>query len=306
MTMSYLRLSLLTLSLTVVAIAFGQRNAAYEAYIAEYRNLAEEHEVLYGIPASITLAQAILESQAGQSELARLAKNHFGIKCTNDWSGDCYLHDDNKPEEQFRVYQSASQSYRDHALFLRRDRYKSCFAIPVSDYRGWANQLKTCGYATDVNYANKLVKLIEDYDLAKAAVLSEPMVETTVAAAVGTQVALSAEADTNLDTRADRDDAEPIVVLTVSEEKRLFRQTHYRGEEESGARYYIAKPGDTYATVAYSLNLKERDLRKWNNALGRRLHVGDHIFYSQAESNKEKRYQRKLAKAQEKALQLQK
>lgn len=119
-----------------------------------------------GVPASITLAQGLLESGNGQSELARMSNNHFGIKCHNNWKGGKVYYDDDAKGECFRKYSHPSESYRDHSDFLRfRDRYKFLFDYRVTDYKAWAHGLKKAGYATDPAYPKKLIKLIEEYDL---------------------------------------------------------------------------------------------------------------------------------------------
>jgi LysM repeat protein len=120
------------------------------------------------IPASITLAQGLLESGAGRSSLARKSNNHFGIKCHSDWSGKKTYHDDDAPRECFRVYSSVKDSYDDHSQFLKRGaRYAFLFELKITDYKGWARGLKKAGYATDPSYANRLITIIEDYELYK-------------------------------------------------------------------------------------------------------------------------------------------
>lgn len=120
----------------------------------------------YGIPASITLAQGILESGGGQSELASKSNNHFGIKCHSGWNGDKVYHDDDKKGECFRAYDDPEDSYRDHSLFLTtRSRYAFLFELEPDDYKGWAKGLKKAGYATNKQYANRLIDLIERYNL---------------------------------------------------------------------------------------------------------------------------------------------
>jgi len=119
-----------------------------------------------GIPASITLAQGIQESNAGNSPLALHANNHFGIKCAKDWSGPYYTQDDDTKDECFRKYENAFDSYSDHSAFLKSHaRYAYLFQIPITDYKGWANGLKASGYASDPLYAKRLIKIIEDYQL---------------------------------------------------------------------------------------------------------------------------------------------
>ncbi len=146
------------------------RSTAYQeraaAYIARYKSLAMAEQRRSGIPAAITLGQGILETEAGASELSTVANNHFGIKCKKDWTGETFAHDDDAPQECFRKYGDAVQSYRDHSDYLRTSkRYASCFAIDAADYAGWARELRKCGYATNPKYAQILVKIIEDFHL---------------------------------------------------------------------------------------------------------------------------------------------
>lgn len=159
-----------TLIIAFLAAATGlvaqTQNPTYVAYIEQYKQTAIEQEIQHKIPATITLAQGLLESGAGQSKLAVEANNHFGIKCHKDWTGATYTHDDETKNECFRKYDNAAQSYDDHAKFLMRPRYQALFALELTDYKGWARGLKDCGYATDPGYAPKLIKLIEDYNLA--------------------------------------------------------------------------------------------------------------------------------------------
>lgn len=135
-------------------------------YIEHFASLAVEEMYRSGVPASITLAQGLLESRYGLSDLAVKGNNHFGIKCHNNWNGDKMYHDDDRKGECFRVYGSPEESFRDHSDFLRyRDRYKFLFDLDPTDYKGWAHGLKKAGYATDPAYPQKLIKLIEEYEL---------------------------------------------------------------------------------------------------------------------------------------------
>ena len=136
-----------------------------EAYIHEFAPIAQEEMQLYKIPASITLAQGILESGAGEGQLTRRANNHFGIKC-HGWSGQKVYHDDDERQECFRKYKDPKYSYRDHSLFLtERKRYAALFDLDITDYKGWARGLRAAGYATDRKYPDKLISLIERYQL---------------------------------------------------------------------------------------------------------------------------------------------
>jgi len=136
-----------------------------ESYIYQFSAIAMQEMRLYGIPASITLAQGILESSNGQGNLTKRSNNHFGIKC-NGWKGAKVYHDDDKAQECFRKYTHAEYSYRDHSLFLfNRSRYRFLFDYGLTDYKAWAKGLKKAGYATDPKYPNKLIGLIERYEL---------------------------------------------------------------------------------------------------------------------------------------------
>jgi len=135
-------------------------------YIQQYSLLAMAEQRSDGVPACVTLAQGVLETQAGGSDLMLQANNHFGVKCANDWQGETYLHDDETKNECFKKYNSAAESYKDHTDHLKRNpRYASLFTISVTDYAGWASGLKKCGYATSPTYATQLIKIIEDYKL---------------------------------------------------------------------------------------------------------------------------------------------
>ena len=135
-------------------------------YIENYSPIAKEEMLQYGIPASITLAQGILESGAGRGELSAKSNNHFGIKCHKGWTGGRVYHDDDKLQECFRKYKDPKYSFRDHSLFLtQRSRYNDLFKHNKDDYKSWAKGLKKAGYATDPKYPDKLIRIIETYEL---------------------------------------------------------------------------------------------------------------------------------------------
>ena len=149
------------------AVVAGQAkwNQVYQAYINQYKDMAIEGMLKYGVPASITLAQGLLESGAGRGRLVLLGNNHFGIKC-HGWTGRTITHDDDAKGECFRAYNSALESFEDHCRFLRdRPRYRGLFSLDRTDYRGWAYGLKRAGYATNPVYAQSLINLIELYSL---------------------------------------------------------------------------------------------------------------------------------------------
>ena len=146
------------------------KNASYtevvRIYIDNYSEIAKEEMVQYGIPASITLAQGILESGAGRSALSKKSNNHFGIKCHKGWTGQRVFHDDDELQECFRKYKDPKYSFRDHSLFLtQRSRYEGLFTYKKNDYKSWAKGLRKAGYATDPKYPQKLINIIETYQL---------------------------------------------------------------------------------------------------------------------------------------------
>ncbi len=137
-----------------------------KAYIDKYSEIAMNEMRKYKIPASITLSQGILESRSGQSELTRKSNNHFGIKCHKGWNGGRTYHDDDEKGECFRAYKHPEKSFKDHSLFLaERSRYQDLFKLKITDYKGWAKGLRKAGYATDKAYPQKLISIIETYQL---------------------------------------------------------------------------------------------------------------------------------------------
>lgn len=220
----------LILVLILLAPVVSSRADHFEDYIERFSSLAIEQQQEFGIPASVTLAQGILESSAGRSTLATKGNNHFGIKCHKEWSGETMTRSDDAPNECFRVYHSPEESYRDHSLFLKRDRYKTLFQLEVTDYAGWAVGLKSCGYATDPNYADRLITIIERYSLY------------------------------NFDTP----DGHPIDE-TAEFIKELLGASH-PVRKTHGLHYVVALPGDTYESIAKELGLKTKKLRAFNDA----------------------------------------
>ena len=160
--------AIIALLFLTVSVYAQRRNTAYNEYIKQYAPLAVEQMKQHKIPASITLSQGLLESGAGNSELARKSNNHFGIKCGSSWNGRTVRHDDDARNECFRAYRNPRDSYDDHSAFLKRGaRYAFLFDLKITDYKGWARGLKEAGYATDPSYANRLITIIEDYELYK-------------------------------------------------------------------------------------------------------------------------------------------
>lgn len=214
---------------TTAAISFVARGDAYQEYIETYGGMAVEQQQLHGIPASITLAQGLLESNAGRSRLATYGNNHFGIKCHNTWTGDTMLRNDDSRNECFRVYDKAEDSFNDHSRFLLRERYASLFKLDPLDYTAWAKGLKKCGYATDPNYASRLTAIIERYALYVY--------------------------DSDAGRNAEENAAFIQSTLAASHPVRRTRGIHY----------VIAAPGDTYKTIAKEFNVDVKKLLEYND-----------------------------------------
>ena len=280
------KISVLLALVLALAAQAQKQNPGYLAYIEQWKATALQNEADYGIPASIIMAQALLESAAGTSELALNARNHFGIKCTSDWFGGVYYYDDDSKGECFRMYSDAAESFKDHALFLQRPRYATCFEIAIEDYEGWAHRLKACGYATDPGYAQKLIKIIEDYQL------SEISRQTSVESQNGTEPVESQKSKVESEKPKKAEvvhRSEPIAVITqdpepeyeaplsAGDEKKLFLLQHPT-KKCNGVKYIMAREGDSYANVAFRLNVRERQLREWNDALGREMAEGDRVY----------------------------
>lgn len=202
---------------------------AYGDYIRQYAPMAVEEMEAYGIPASITLAQGLLESGAGRSTLAREANNHFGIKCHAGWEGEYVRRNDDAPDECFRAYESPAQSFRDHSLFLRRQRYASLFDLPLTDYASWARGLKKCGYATDPNYASRLIAIIELYSL------------------------------------YDFDSGDMKKAFETAGFIHAHLMSKHKISKSRGLHYVVARPGDTYASIASELKMKRSKLLEYND-----------------------------------------
>ena len=273
------------LLLAALAMQAQSKNQAYLDYIAQYTDLAIAQQRKHKVPAAITMAQGILESAAGRSELAVKANNHFGIKCTSDWQGRTINKDDDKANECFRRYARVEDSYEDHSLFLLRKRYESLFALPIGDYKGWAHGLKACGYATDPKYPEKLIQLIELYELDKLT-MDERLKKGGF---VSDDDLTWQESNVADDVIAHAQEHMPDYVYPPLEDLELF-EDHASGYR-NGVRYIIAGEGETFASLAYFLNMRERILRKYNDALDtRELEPGDMVYIYKKKKQAARKY----------------
>ena len=247
-----------------------------ERYIARFASIAVNEMYRSGVPASITLAQGIIESRSGQSALAVDGNNHFGIKCHNSWKGRTMLADDDRKDECFRVYDSAEESFRDHSDFLRyRDRYKFLFDFSVTDYKSWAYGLKQAGYATDPAYATKLIQCVENYNLSRY-----DRMTVAEALAEGGAEAEEPAAQDDVDAIPDsplKIEAGEIYRGKAGEEYRFsLSRTLY---SRNGVPFVYAVEGETYASIAKSNHLLLREILKFNDMPGGgELHAGDIVY----------------------------
>jgi LysM repeat protein len=234
-------LSLFFLTFIVISLVAQNKSQLYVKYIDDYSKLAVIQQKEHGIPASITLAQGLLESGAGQSVFAKSSNNHFGIKC-HDWSGDKVYYDDDAKGECFRKYDNVLQSYEDHSAFLKqKPRYSFLFELSPTDYESWAHGLKKAGYATDPSYAYKLISIIENYELHKYDLLKEAHFKSEIF--IGESKKLRA-------TKAGMGS------IQAESLHQVYKNNHIK--------FVVSKPGDSYATIADEFEITEKKLRDFN------------------------------------------
>jgi len=235
----------------------AERRQSRESYISTWSKEAQHQMMLHGIPASITLAQGILESANGNSALAKYANNHFGIKC-HTWNGATFTQDDDKRNECFRKYPSAAQSFEDHSAFLTtRSRYDFLFSYKPTDYKKWAHGLRKAGYATNPKYGYLLIKIIEQHQLDKYDKIDMKTLKK-----------------------------QPKI---IEREDLLVIETKNRVKiKDNGLTYLVAHSGDTFYKLAKNNGLSLSQIYKYND-LGKNamLHIGD-IVYLERKKNRSK------------------
>jgi flagellum-specific peptidoglycan hydrolase FlgJ len=216
-------------------------------YVLQYKDIAMGNMKTYGIPASIILAQGILESGAGKGDLAVDANNHFGIKCHKEWLGESVRHDDDSAQECFRKYPQAADSYRDHALFLvGKKRYEKLFTYEKDDYKSWAKGLRAAGYATDPNYPDKLISYIERYNLHQY----DCLITGRNYVPISKTVAASTKSSTK-----------PVSSNSNSNDPNL----------------YEVQKGDTLYSISKKFNLLVDDLKQKNNLSDNAISIGQRL-----------------------------
>ena len=215
-------------------------------YITKFKDIAMDNMKVYGIPASIVLAQGILESGAGRGDLAITANNHFGIKCHEGWNGESVKHDDDAAQECFRKYDNVSESYKDHALFLTgRSRYSKLFDFSKGDYKAWARGLKAAGYATDPKYPDKLISYIQRYKLHQ---YDDQVLEVDYVSKPNQIIE-----DLNIEPKKSK----------INIDKNLIS--------------YVVQKGDTLYSISKRFNLEIKELKEKNNLVENALSIGQQL-----------------------------
>ena len=215
-------------------------------YITKFKDIAMDNMKVYGIPASIVLAQGILESGAGRGDLAVTANNHFGIKCHEGWTGESVKHDDDAAQECFRKYDNVSESYKDHALFLTgRSRYSKLFDCSKGDYKAWARGLKAAGYATDPKYPDKLISYIQRYKLHQ---YDDQVLEVDYVLKSNQMIE-----DLKIEPKNSK----------INREKNLIS--------------YVVQKGDTLYSISKRFNLEIKELKEKNNLVENALSIGQQL-----------------------------
>lgn len=233
-------LTLLLLCSYLHVVSAQKQSKPYLDYIDKYASLAVAEQKKYRIPASITLAQGLLESGAGNSELALKSNNHFGIKCHNDWTGGRVYHNDDTSGECFRKYTRVADSYNDHSLFLTgRSRYALLFELRPTDYKGWAHGLQKAGYATDPQYARKLIKLIEEYGLHQY---------------------------DKADSKAIAQQSEKGGSVSASQTAVIAAIASHQILKNNGLKYVLAEAGDTFESIGKEFGISAKSIRRYNEA----------------------------------------
>lgn len=255
----YALLTLVALILSVTHVSAQIKwNSAYQAYIDQYKDLAIEQMLKYNIPASITLSQGLLESGAGRSWLTKSSNNHFGIKC-HGWTGRRVFHDDDERGECFRAYDNPRQSFEDHSRFLAtQSRYARLFNYSRTDYKSWARGLKQCGYATNPQYASKLIQIIELYNL-------------------------------NQYDKAKKFDQ---FMVKHSTEDGVAPDGYFHVIKAYNKNYYvIARKGDSFQSLSKELCIGKRKLAKYNErSYKEELAAGDVIYLKKKRKKATKEY----------------
>ncbi len=266
-----------------------------QAYINRYKDLAISEMYRTGVPASITLAQGMIESDFGRSSLAVQGNNHFGIKCHNDWSGPTIIHHDDRRNECFRKYARVEDSFSDHSDFLRTgSRYSSLFDLSASDYKGWAKGLKKAGYATNPDYANMLITKIEENNLQffdrQSPVQDVSDVKVTATAPVRTEPLKNGPVKTDpvkeVPVKVEEVNESPLQPQPVINDNFIVSATVSRVKENNRIQYIIVKDGESIAMIEREFQLLKWELQRYNELGEDFTPVAGQILYLQPKRDK--------------------
>ena len=287
-------------------------------YIKNYSDLAVQAMKTYKIPASVKLAQAIYSSNAGQSKVAKEANNHFGLLCNAEYQGEQYYETSDRSGNCYRMYSTVKESFQDHNIFLTtRERYASLFQLSSTDYTGWANGLQACGYSINPEYGQRLISIIEKYQLDRFdnpgeaskekqssktnLAKEEPKTEAVQQAKVsqkgnepdtvinGIEIYIQRDGKTS---KAAEKSNKPIISMNVftakANEYRVsyFPYTKRDVYENNKIKFVIAQRGDTYAKIAKATQLQESDLRLFNDAYDEYEPIENEVVYLQMKNTK--------------------
>lgn len=277
------KILLINIFISFSFLAFGQYTETdIYTYIDKYKEIALKKMQEYKIPASITLAQGIFESACGTSKLATIGNNHFGIKCHTNWTGDTIRIDDDELQECFRKYEQVEDSYNDHSLFLTsRARYKDLFTLDIMDYKAWAVGLKAAGYATNPEYANRLISLIERFNIHQLDSLYLQNSDPIQAISKEDSVPVVNKKTTRPYTPTEEEKPKPtlksqkepdiptkVPVFTATPDNFPLGEcpwTELTVYENNKTQFIIAREGDTYKSIGKAVQRSEKELRKFND-----------------------------------------
>jgi LysM repeat protein len=246
------------------------------SYIEQYKDVAIEEMNKNGIPASITLAQGLIESGSGNSSLAKYANNHFGVKVTSDWKGKGYYKDDDKRNDCFRVYADARESYRDHSEFLKRKRYSALFELDKNDYKNWAYGLKQAGYATNPKYPELLINLIDKYQLYKYDQPESEAQKLQREDKIFTQINANIPQEKKKFTPVDVPPSQKVITSS---------QVEAQGSPAAAmpvavtvdTRFHTVEKGDTLFNISKRYNLTVEELQSINNLTDAGIKIGQKL-----------------------------
>jgi hypothetical protein len=265
---------ILSLLAAAVGIAATGQKITRAEYLERYKNIAIADMEKYGIPASIKMAQGMLESDNGNSRLAREGNNHFGIKCKSDWTGEAMYHDDDHKGECFRRYSSVEDSWHDHSEFLDRgQRYQFLFKLDPTDYKAWAHGLKQAGYATNPRYPELLIKIIEDNELYLLDRGEQVPVKDIIAREEATAVREPAPLP------SEQVDVDNYVIA-------MFNHNGYEIYSNNGVRFDVAREGDDLAKLSWLMGIGERKLRRFNDLSEEHDIAAGNMVYIQAKNSR--------------------